>query len=282
MSFSFTEDTFMWSLNPFALGVTLTLDIATLLTAAELYRKTRSRIYSAMIGIVLVHIANMICSEASIVINDDGSITGGSVAQLVLSAVFSLACNASFTVTSFISFKNFAELRTPMLLRGLAGLTGLSVLLCMVTNLWYLGVYGSSSPLNTATVDQMFGAYSMIDALVNAAIAAAFVYGLHVWSASGKDVRKTFPKQYKQIQAVLGFESALVVVINVFVLSAPLLDPFWSSLHIVESIRLRLFCSFLQMLSRTLRDPSQPSTSGIASVTTKEAPRQADHTRSDI
>ncbi|ORZ41461.1 hypothetical protein BCR44DRAFT_31217 [Catenaria anguillulae PL171] len=99
----------------------------------------------------------------------------------------------------------------------------------------------------------VFRSWSIYDAIVNCVISIAFITFLQRLAGNGSGLRKGFSEMLSRITWLLGIECTLMISANLLVQIAPTLDPAWMSIYVCESLRLRIFCMFLQTLNRMLR-----------------------------
>ncbi|ORZ31064.1 hypothetical protein BCR44DRAFT_351059 [Catenaria anguillulae PL171] len=116
-----------------------------------------------------------------------------------------------------------------------------------------LGVKPSAQELVT-DMDIMFSVWAIYDGVTNLCISIAFIMLLYkLTTPNDSPYFKLISQLLNRVIWILAIECTGVIVANLVVLLAPAFDPLWNGIYLAESIRLRLFCMFLDMLSRILR-----------------------------
>ncbi|KAI9183635.1 hypothetical protein H9P43_004553 [Blastocladiella emersonii ATCC 22665] len=114
-------------------------------------------------------------------------------------------------------------------------------------------------------------AWTIIDALVNLAISLTFVMFLReltVAPAGGMTMREDMVGLIRHIQIMLLAEAFLIMAISIARLVDPMFDPSYLSIFFADAVRLRIFSSFLDGLSRVMKKKSASKSMRVTSSST--------------
>ncbi|KAI9221063.1 hypothetical protein BC828DRAFT_438490 [Blastocladiella britannica] len=261
-----------WSTASFTSGVSVALDVSTVVASISLYRgASQSHFYLWLALAAFVHIVDQLGNDLSVVWNngfDDENKPIPNIGLNVLGIIAAMCGGVGFVTLNMSRFYSIGITRMPAMTRVLAVATAVSVLLCVANNVMYVAAFiaqaGNKDSGLAALIpklDTVFTIWSIYDSLVNLSISMAFLSLLKNMSiASGAtSLRKGFTDMLVRVQWVLVIEAGVMVLANLYDLFLPDLDSDMAAVYIAESLRLRMFVMFLLTLSRMLKKKIPPS-----------------------
>ncbi|KAJ3366233.1 hypothetical protein GGF32_006682 [Allomyces javanicus] len=282
-----TEPTFVWSASAFLLGAIVMLDLNTFGTAIALYRLKKSGYYLALVGVTVAHMLDLIMENIGYQKNAEVGVTMP-ISQTVLeclSLLFAWAGACGFITLNFLRFRGICgRALHSAVFHAIQGGVGLFIALYTANTAAYFVLLiqegNGDAPISTDITDTLNLASTLCDAVINGTISILFLKHLStlVGDAQSADVgfREGLGSLLNKARIALWFEAVLILSTNMVVAAAPDWDPCWSSVYLAESVRLRIFCVFLETLARIMRrhaNPGKPSLSQSESTVASAMPK---------
>ncbi|KAI9189071.1 hypothetical protein H9P43_000499 [Blastocladiella emersonii ATCC 22665] len=271
----FTEPVLLWSSGSFAFGITLTLDLGTLLVAYESFRSTKSFYMAAMCGICIAHMLDItsrfmaLLADMSEGVDADGFRRATAVGWDLSGATWALFDGAGLVLLNGFRLWRFCKGVLPRISQLCAGLAALSALVKFIDTIFFWVEIGKRVPIDPVGVaGTILNYWSMGDALINGFISAVFLYRVNDLTKrrdGGPVLREGLTSAIRQSQVMLFVECALMIAANITVQVDPTFDYLWASIFLVESLRLRVICTFLQRLRSIMRAGAGKSGTGSQS-----------------
>ncbi|KNE61782.1 hypothetical protein AMAG_06580 [Allomyces macrogynus ATCC 38327] len=256
-----TENEFQWSAASFLLGLSISNFVATIGQCVLLFYRRRSRFYLALLVVATCSALDPMCTYigASRIATDGWQYNVGSC----LVSLFGLGM---FGTLNFVRFYKTCGKSYPRLSRVLAVGTAIHLIVFWVINIWWAVFSFSRRPFSDAA--DLFFAYSLwyiYDALLNVAVSLAFVLFLRSRLAGGQMagqvvLRRGIQRALMTVQVSLAVECLFLLTNNIMNAVDATIDPLWGLSYLGNSIRVRVFCTFLDTIRRLMSENTHAGT----------------------